>query len=167
MEAPLLALRPPLALLVAISLGLCACDAEVAKPEPALPEAVENLWTKARECRLSHEHWLHSVNVVVNDVGLASYTSWQVDAKQAIPFPEGSVVVKPEYDDQFCQHLIGYTVMRKQAKGWWPEGSDWRWQKLDAQRQVIQDGKLDKACVSCHQWHCAPPNGFDLTCTPD
>lgn len=143
-----------------------ACDSDTeAPPQPLIPQGVETAWTQTRQCRSSHEHWLHSVRVVVSDNAVKPYNSWQVGNPQ--PFPVGALVVKPEYDDQFCDNLIGYTVMRKEAPGYWPEANDWHWQKLDAQRRVIEDGKLAKSCAGCHAWHCAPPNGFDFTCTPD
>lgn len=148
---------------------LCACDEDPgpAAPTPLIPAGVENSWQEARKCRTSHEHWLHSVRVVVNPPAWLPYTTWLPLDPANLPFPVGSVVVKPEYDDQFCENLIGYTVMRKEPAGYWPAANDWHWQRLDAKRKVLEDGKLAKSCASCHQSHCDPPAGYDFTCTPD
>lgn len=134
---------------------------------PLIPANVEAIWPEARACRTSHEHWLHSVRVVVNPPAWQAYTTWLPLDPGNLPFPVGSLLVKTEYDDQFCGHRVGYTVMSKQPKGYWPEGNDWRWQRLDADRKVLADGKLAIDCAHCHQTHCAPPVGYDLTCTPD
>ncbi len=132
-----------------------------------LPADTHLTWKQARACRSSHEHWLHGVRVVLNDAAWKPYTAWLPYHSDNAPFPVGAMVVKPEYDDEHCKELLGYTVMRKEAAGYWPAGHDWSWHELDAKGLVRQSGKLTKACVNCHVQHCAPPNGFDLTCTPD
>ena len=162
---------PParLPVLVAAAVALLGCNDDPGPPIPVplVPLGVESTWQEARKCRTSHEHWLHSVRVVVNPLAWKAYTSWLPLDPANTPFPVGSVVVKPEYDDQFCKNLIGYTVMRKEPAGYWPAANDWHWQRLDANRKILEDGKLAKSCASCHQSHCDPPAGYDFTCTPD
>jgi len=154
---------------VAMLLAVGGCDADPAPPPPTpmLPADTHLTWKQARACRSSHEHWLHGVRVVVNDLAWKPYTTWLPYHTDNPTFPVGALVVKPEYDDEKCTELIGYTVMRKEPAGYWPAGHDWSWHELDAKGLVRQSGRLSKACVQCHVQHCAPPNGYDLTCTPD
>lgn len=152
-------------------IALAACETStVPLPAPIAPliaPGVEATWREARKCRSSHEHWLHAVRVVLNDAAWQPYNTWTPFAKDNLAFPAGSLVVKAEYDEPDCSHLIGYTLMRKEKAGYWTEGGDWQWQKLDAAGKVLIGGKLGKQCAHCHVAHCKPPNGFDLTCTPD
>jgi len=51
--------------------------------------------------------------------------------------------------------------MAKQSAGYYSAGGDWRWQRLDSNQRVQQDGKLD-TCASCH----AKCSGSDYLCSP-
>lgn len=145
-----------------------ACDSDpIAAPKPLIAADAHLTWKQTRACRISHEHWLHGVRVVVNELAWQPYVSWLPYEKGNQPFPVGAMVVKPEYNDDKCIELLGYTVMRKESPGYWPQGNDWQWFELDATGMTVKQGKLTKECVTCHVQHCALPNGFDLTCTPD
>jgi hypothetical protein len=129
------------------------------------PAGVEGLWAEARGCRHSHEHELRHVRVLASPTALVPY----LRLHPAFPYPAGATLVKLEYDDAACTNLLGYTAMLKEPPGARPAGGDWRWQRLDMTRRVIEDG-APPVCLTCHVHHCAaagqhrPGAGYDLTC---
>lgn len=138
-------------------------DAAVdAGPAPVFPADVERRYREVRNCRSSHEHELHYIRVLVSASAEEPYAALSPD----LPYPVGATLVKLEYDDELCELLIGYTAYRKLEPGENPPGGDWWWQKLDAERAVIEEGAPWR-CVNCHTVHCAPPYGYDLTCAEE
>jgi hypothetical protein len=142
-----------------------ACTAEpAAAPEPVFAASVAS-WQQGRACMLSHEHELRYVRVVVDAAAAIPYAMLAPEH----PYPVGATLVKLEYDDPGCTALLGYTAMQKQAAGSAPLANDWRWQRVDAKRRVLEDG-APNSCVNCHRHHCEEPEcgfpkcGFDLTC---
>ena len=55
-------------------------------------------------------------------------------------------------------------AMQKTEPGSDAKNGDWLWQKLDAGRRVEQADDIPSRCLDCHEYHCAPPYGFDLAC---
>jgi hypothetical protein len=158
-------------LLIALLAGFgCkdAADTDAGQPQeppedPVLfPEAFEALYTEMRDCRLSHEHELRYIRVLVSDSAHEPYAGLSSDT----PYPVGAILVKPEYDDDECSVVLGYTAMEKLEPGTSPENGDWEWQKLTAERELLDGGVPDR-CIGCHSQHCAPPNGYDLTCAEE
>lgn len=135
-----------------------------AEPDPIFPEDVAE-WKEGRPCAFTHEHDLRYIRVVTDEAADVPYQA--LDA--AYPYPVGATLVKLEYDDEACTELIAYTAMQKQPAGYSEAGADWRWQRLDADRNVLEDGEIS-SCITCHQHHCTWPIcgyeacGFDLTC---
>lgn len=156
----------------AFALALAACDAPPGSIEVLVPEDLTG-WTEMRDCRFTHEHELRYIRVLADDLAVEPYAALSPEK----PYPVGARMVKIEYFDKDCTELLGMTAYRKEPPGYWPEGHDWRWQNLDAERHVIEDGKVIR-CVTCHEGHCTPkeqarpgraycdyPNcGYDLTC---
>jgi hypothetical protein len=146
--------------------GLFACGNQSAESlaEPVFPEDVAD-WQEGRACAFTHEHELRYIRVVVDEKAAAPYRELHAD----FPYEVGATLVKLEYDDENCSRLLGYTAMQKQEAGYSPEGNDWRWQRVDIDRQVTEDGTLP-TCINCHYNHCTEPIcgydkcGFDLTC---
>ena len=145
--------------------GVMSCEGEPSEPAPVFPAGALATWLELRDCRLSHEHELRWIRVLASPTAEAPYTALSAD----VPYPSGAVLLKAEYDDATCSVPLGFTAMHKEAAGYWDEGHDWRWQKTDAERKVLQNGRLE-TCVGCHLLHCEPPTchggscGFDLTC---
>lgn len=133
-----------------------------AGPPPGFPEDVEQQYTEMRDCRGSHEHELRYIRVFASEGAREPYAALSPD----VPYPVGANLVKLEYDDEACTQLLGYTEMLKLPKGENPAGGDWLWQRLDADRTVIETGAPWR-CINCHTFHCAPPYGFDLTCAEE
>ena len=109
-----------------------------------------------RTCRLVVGHNSRSIVVRVNTP----------EAQQAYlaansPLPQGSVVLAEEYNKADCTNLAGYTLMFKDVPGYDPTAADWHWQRLDDQRVVLEDGRIE-SCISCHT-QC---NLNDYTCSP-
>jgi hypothetical protein len=162
------------ALLALLAWALLACagcasdDAPGSDPDagaplvPLYPEDFESQYLEMRDCRLSHEHELRFIRVLVSPGAEAPYAALSPDA----PYPVGAILVKPEYDEPDCTAPLSYTAMEKLAPGARPEGGDWRWQRVDLDRKVVEDGAPER-CVTCHTRHCAPPYGYDLTCAEE
>jgi hypothetical protein len=160
-------------LLVAAILAAAACSSPSPPPtptaEPIWPENWEDSYTQVRPCRRSIDHDLVYVTIHADAKALPSYE------KRDALFPEGSTVLKVEYDDEACTELRGYTVMQRRAKGYDPSGGDWHWQKADENRVVSIDGKSSSPpadpptqvdrCVRCHEGCGKAPDGFDWTCS--
>jgi hypothetical protein len=106
-----------------------------------------------RGCRGSVDHDLAYVLVRANQSAAAVYDHGPY------PFPMGAVVMKEQYADPGCTQLVGFTAMRKEAPGFAPTLGDWRWQRLDVDRAVVEDGVLPR-CASCH----AAPTCRDFAC---
>lgn len=122
-------------------------------------------FTEARTCRQSHEHDLNYIRVFANDLAAAPYAALSPD----VPYAPGALLVKAQYDDDACTQLVAYTVMARQEPGYATGTFDWRWQRLDADLNVLEDGPQPVRCLSCHAVHCSPPRGegFELTCADD
>ena len=148
--------------------AISACGPAVeTEPEPVFPADLSG-WTEGRACGFSHEHDLRYIRVLVNDKAREPYKA--LDA--AVPYPVGAALVKLEYDDEDCGTVVAYTAMEKQLAGYSAPGHDWRWQRLTADRKVLDDGEV-KTCITCHEHHCTEPQcgyadcGFDLTCAQE
>lgn len=137
-----------------------APDAGIAS-DPVFPEDL-SAFTEVRDCRHSHEHELRHIRVVANPSAAQNYDIWDQ------PYEVGSLLVKLEYDAEGCrdEDLLGYTAMEKLEEGGNPAGGDWWWQTVSPGREVTEEGAPNR-CINCHTVHCAPPNGFDLTCAEE
>jgi hypothetical protein len=67
--------------------------------------------------------------------------------------------VTAETDQPNCNGITGYTLMFKDVPGYNASAGDWHWQKLDDQRDVLQDGRVQE-CITCH----ASCSQYDYTC---
>jgi hypothetical protein len=115
------------------------------------------LFQTVRNCRLVAAHNNNYQVVLANAVASVPYT----DA--VYPLPPGSVVVAEEHGgDSSCGSgsVTGFYLMAKQQPGYDSAVDDWRWQELDANQRLIQDGHL-QTCSSCH----AQPTCNDFLCS--
>lgn len=133
-----------------------------AGPAPVFPSNIERTYQEMRDCRQSHEHELHYIRVLASPSAQAPYTALSPD----MPYPVGATLVKVEYDDEDCSERVLYTAYRKLALGENPIGNDWLWQRVSPEREVLEQGAPWR-CINCHSYHCAPPNGYDLTCAEE
>lgn len=136
-------------------------DDEPPEPEPVVPALFAESWAtdyvEVRDCRRSGDHDLNYIRVLADATALATYQ----DRDQ--PFPEASVVLKPEYADEACTDLVGFTVMKKGAPGSAPDAGDWAFQKVGADLVVDAQADLGR-CTSCHLSCGVAPDGHDWTC---
>jgi hypothetical protein len=144
-------MRPAL-LLALVVVGSACAEVDNPNPQMVLPGDYRTAFVQVRTCRNSVEHGL--VNVVVR------VRAEQKDLYEAgpYPFPQGSLVVKEEYRDSGCTDLTGYTIMRKEAGGYFAEGGDWQWFTLDPLGTTLKDGKAP-TCSHCHA-ACKPSRDF-------
>lgn len=125
--------------------------------QPVFPADYAASYREVRGCRRSGDHDLNYVRILADPAAHAPY------AERAVPFPERSVVLKVEYSDPACTDVTGFTAMRKESAGYAPSGGDWFWQKVGADRRVLESGQLVR-CSGCHQACGQPPDGYDWTC---
>jgi hypothetical protein len=138
-------------------------DPDAAPPlEAVFPEDFEAHFMEMRACRLSHEHELRFIRVFASASAEAPYAALSPDT----PYPVGAILVKPEYDEPDCTVPLSYTAIEKLEPGANPGGGDWRWQRVDLDFEVVEDGAPER-CLTCHTQHCAPPYGYDLTCAEE
>jgi hypothetical protein len=137
-------LRPALLLLLPVLLGSCQPEeAPEMTAAPLLPVAYPARFATVRDCRSSGDHALAHILIKV-EAGLEERYE-----RGPFPLPAGTVIVKEEFADRDCTDLSGWTLMHKEAAGYDPQFGDWRWQRLDAARKVLEDGKITR-CASCH-----------------
>ena len=120
-----------------------------------LPLAYPTGYSPVRNCRPIQGHTSSYIIVrATSDVG-APYNA------ATGPLPQGSLLVAEEYDKADCTSLTGYTLMFKDAFTDPPTAEAWHWQRLDDQRNVFEDGRV-QGCISCH----TSCNRNDYTCSP-
>jgi hypothetical protein len=121
-----------------------------------LPTDYQATFVKARSCRATNgNHDGPYMLVRANSAAKDSYLGG------SYPLPAGSVLVAEEYEDPDCNTLAGLKVMYKEKPGYDSAHADWRWQRLDAYRNLLEDGPLS-TCASCHASSCPTR---DLTCS--
>ena len=146
--------------LLAAGLGLIGCPGdEDPIVEPDFPADYASSYVEVRDCRGSGDHDLNNIRILASPSALAPYRD-RLD-----PFPEGAVVLKEEYDfgDFSCEGPIKqWTVMRRLADDSAPDTLDWAWQRVDAERVVVdEDGQR---CIGCHTGCGVEPEGYEWTC---
>lgn len=141
---------------VALAFLLAGCFQQDSSPRSTvLPADYQASFVKARSCRANPNHDHPYMLVRANGVAKEPYLG------DSFPLPTGSVLVAEEYQDPECNTLLGLTVMYKEKPGYDAKHADWRWQRLDAYRNLLDDGQLP-TCASCHASSCPTR---DLTCS--
>lgn len=131
---------------------------EVPGVEPLFPSNYADSYTEVRDCRESGDHDLNTVRILADPDALMPYQ------ERTEPFPEGAVVLKEEYEfGGSCDGEIKqWTVMQKLAEASSPETLDWSWQRVDPERNVLDEN--GSRCTGCHQGCGVAPDGYDGTC---
>jgi hypothetical protein len=119
-----------------------------------LPLEYKSSFQPVRTCRSIANHELAYARVLADSVAADPYVGG------VYPLPAGSVVVAEQHSDPSCNSLTGFYLMAKEKPGYDSTAGDWRWQRLDANQRVLEDGKLAK-CSSCH----AQPPCNDYLCS--
>jgi hypothetical protein len=139
---------------------LAGCGGDGSEAAPLFPASYATSYVQVRECRASADHDLSRVRVLADRQAAPIYLSREGD------FPEGSIVLKAEYDfsDMDCSGEIQrWTAMRREAAGSAEDTLGWSWQKVDAERKVLSQD--DSRCVGCHTTCGSAPDGFLGTCS--
>lgn len=148
---------------VALLLCAAACgddETHPSGPSPLFPEDYASSYVEVRNCRPSGDHDLNIIRVLADPAALDPY----VNRDQ--PIPEGAVLLKEEYDfgETDCNAPIKqWTVMVRLAQGSSPDTLDWRWQRVDSGRQVVEQDA--PRCAACHAACNAQSGGYENTCT--
>lgn len=146
------------ALLAAVSFVACGPGEE--ETQPFFPDDYELRYVEVRDCRQSGDHDLNNIRILADPTGASFYQDRDAN------FPVGAIVIKEEYpfDDRDCTGVVSqWTVMQKLAEGSAPTALNWDWQKVDAERRVVEENP--QRCAGCHSSCGFPPDGFDGTCT--
>ena len=148
-----------LAICVAAAL-VSGCGDDSAGPQPPMPDPFFpanylETYPLVRRCRLSIDHDSWHIRVYVNPEAFTAYTD------SIYPFAESTVLVKPLYSDTTCTQVVEYAVMRKGPPGTAPASADWEWQRVGADRKVLESGQIQR-CITCHR---SCTNGRDYACT--
>jgi hypothetical protein len=151
-----MATQPPPLLLSLLLLGGCFQQDKLGISQ-ILPPDYRTTYLQVRGCRLANGHGSNSIVVFASAEAQSNYLS------RISPLPQGSVIVAEESVQADCSDLAGYTLMFKDVPGYNPTAGDWHWQRLDDQRYVLEDGRV-QSCINCH----ASPscNRNDYTCSP-
>lgn len=138
-------------------LGAGCFQDSTAQHSTYLPLNYKSTFHMVRTCRLVVDHANQYQAVFADPIFAADpYTSGNY------PLPAGSVVVAEQHGgDPSCNSLMGYYLMAKENPGYASAAGDWRWQELDGNQRVSQDGRIT-ACSSCH----AKPPCLDYLCSP-
>ena len=150
--------RGTAAVLWSLSLAAGACSGDSA-PAPLFPADYADTYRQVRDCRHSIEHDMSSIRVLADPAAYEPYINRDAD------FPEGSVVLKEEYDwdDLTCSGpLQRWTVSQRLAPGSSPKALDWAWQKVSTSRKVVSAD--EPRCIVCHTKCGVPPDGYEGTC---
>lgn len=128
-------------------------------PPPLFPADYAATYEEVRDCRQSGDHDLNIIRILADPAALGPY----LDRDE--PFPVGAVVLKEEYDfvDMACEGPIKqWTVMVRLEDDSAPTALDWRWQRVDAQRNVVAED--EPRCYGCHTGCTDAAGGYDYTC---
>ena len=134
------------ALLLAGFTIAAACEPAPAPGPPAaslLPTDYAERFVPVRDCRTSIDHDLGRIVVKADRAAVDLYE------RGPFPMPAGTLIVKEEFGDPGCTDRVGWTLMHKEPPGYDDRSGDWRWQRLDGQGRVLQDGRLTR-CSGCH-----------------
>jgi hypothetical protein len=148
-----MATRRPLLLISLLLLGGCFQQSG-SNTSKLLPPDYQASYQVARTCRPSVQHWSNYIVVYANALAESDYLAGNY------PLHQGSTIVTAETDQANCTGVTGYTLMFKDVSGYDSSAGDWHWQKLDAQRDVLQDGRVQE-CITCH----ASCSQYDYTCS--
>lgn len=138
------------------ALGLGALLLAACVEEPLAPADWDTTLVEVSPCTQSGDHSGRFVRILITAGQETTYRT------KSGTFPEGTLVLKPEYADERCTDLEELTAMSKApadakasptlALGWW-------WQSMSPDLKVNE--RPLESCISCHRT-CA--GRFDATC---
>jgi hypothetical protein len=145
--------------LLALGCGSSGSDEEEGSTEkPLFPTGYRDDYVEVRSCRPSGDHELNNVRVLSNPSAADAYV------KRNVPFAEGDVLLKEEYDfgDTSCTGSVkGWTLMKRTASQ--PaQMLGWKWQMIDWSRRVVASDV--PRCYGCHTSCGVPPDGHEGSC---
>jgi hypothetical protein len=142
--------------LLLVLLAACGTDQLPAPEQPLFP--ADYAYADVRTCRMSLDHNFKMVHVFADEISQDAYML------RDRPFPTGSTILKEEHagsDSDCTGPILSWTVMMKLDDGTSSRTLDWKWQRVDANREVITED--ENQCASCHAT-CDPPDGYLGTC---
>lgn len=135
-----------LACMTLVAATLVGCSSEVnvdnLDSNAFFPQDYESSFAQLGACRKSATHSDPYYKLHI--------TASSQDAFAAgMPVPEGTVLVKTQFQDDACTDFSRWTAMKKQTAGFDPTHGDFEWQNIDGEGQIAEQGKLGN-CASCH-----------------
>jgi hypothetical protein len=151
--------NPPFAcsaLAIALGVTLAGCGDETGAPsdgqdrelyDEAIAGNAYKSWAQfpgaSPDLNLSGQHNNTFVRSFMNDVAVAAIADFDGS------FPEGTILVKEQYEDAEGKVLSGHTVMLK-IDGYDSEHGDWYWVAYDGKGKTTQFAGTPKYCWECH-----------------
>jgi hypothetical protein len=145
-----------LCLIIAAAFVL-ACGDDPPPEDAPFPADYRSTYREVRDCRGSGDHELNNIRVLADPSAVGPY-----EMRNA-PFPEGSIVLKEEYDfaDTACSGAIKqWTLMIRDSAA--SSSLGWQWYEVGADRRITETNT--PRCYGCHAGCGAPPDGYEGTC---
>ena len=131
-----------LAAIAIVAATVMGCGEVEIDPNAYFPQDYKTSFAQLGACRKSGTH--------SNPHFLLHITSSSQEAFNAgMPLPEGTVVVKSQYNDDACTDLATWTAMKKREAGFDAANNDWEWQNVNGDGEIVEQGKVGY-CASCH-----------------
>lgn len=131
---------------VALSCGADEDDMAQELHELALKNDVYKSWAPFPGQTMLAKSGDHSgafVRSYYNDVAAGAVANWSGS------FPDGTILVKEQFEDEAGTKPVGHTIMWK-VEGFDPEHGDWYWAAFGAAGQAQRTGAIAD-CYGCHQ----------------
>jgi len=130
-----------LAFVPVLLFAIAGCEVQV-DPNAFFPQDYKTSMTQLGACRVSSTHSDPYYQLHITTTSKDAFNG-------GMDLPEGTVLVKTQYNDKDCTDFSRWTVMKKQATGFDSTSFDWEWQNVDGQGQIAEEGKLGY-CKNCH-----------------
>lgn len=127
---------------MAFGVAAAGCEVQV-DPNAFFPQEYKTSFSQLGGCRVSSTH--------SDPYYLLHITATSKDAFNAgMDLPEGTVLVKTQFNDKDCTDFSRWTVMKKREAGFDTVNHDWEWQNVDGEGQIAETGKIGY-CANCHK----------------
>ena len=154
--------RPLLLLALVGTTGVAGCAAEW-DGSVVFPADYASTYEKVHDCKPSAHPAAKYVITWLSPNGkdaMTAHSALPEGSTETAAWPEGTVLIKAQYDDSKCAELKNFTAMQKLAEGAAPDAGDWKWQHVDADGTCLNCDN-GTACSGCH----SQPACNGLVCT--
>jgi hypothetical protein len=123
------------------------------KPHKMKP-AVSAACAPAFSRDVGHQRLLRTTDAVIH-VYVSPEAQVAMSARDATPFPIGTLILKQKFNDSSARDVVLYTGMLKQPQGYNPDCGDWEFFTLSADAKTITSQGRIESCMACHRDYAA------------